>query len=227
MTDFVDLRSSIADDLRDPDNKTFSDAIIGDMVNQALAEIGRIAPRKFQEDLDPVENQFEYQLLETQGFTDAVPEVEVYRVELWDETRTPHAPFKLIAPSSEAYVNFSSTGWHVVEGVLELPYWLVSFIGSAVSSYSIRVWGYCPYVPLSADADVVPVSNEKEWALRQYVRVLALQRLANDRVLFTQWQTRSGNTDMSFAGLLSDRNSAMEDWRRMKREITVLREAPG
>ena len=54
MTTYADLRSAVSRDLRDPDNQTFEDPIVKDLVNAALAQIGRIAPKRFQEDITPV-----------------------------------------------------------------------------------------------------------------------------------------------------------------------------
>ncbi len=226
MTTLAELRTKVGLDLRDPDGKTFSDADVDSMVNSALVEIGRIAPARFQEDLDLVENQFEYTLL-SGTFSEAIPEIEVNRVELWDTTSTPMWPRQMIAPASQAYVNFSNTGWTLRDGVLEVPYDLVRFIGSDVDNYLLRVWGYSPYVSVSADADVLPVSGEREQAMRDYVMVLALKRLVNERDLFTQWQTRSGNTDVSPASLMNALNIASADWKARARSITVLREAAG
>ena len=226
MTTLAQLRTKVADDIRDPDAKTFDQTAVDSMINSAIAEVGRLAPARFQEDIDPVENQFEYTL--QQGvFTEAVPEIEVSRVELWDTTTTPMMPRQMIAPASQGYVNFSGTGWYNRDGVLEVPYDLVRFMGSDVANYLLRVWGYRPYPSVSADADVIPVSGEREEAVRDYVLVKALKRLSMERDLFTQWQTRAGNTDVSPASLMNMLNIATADWKQRARSITVLREAAG
>lgn len=226
MTTFLALKTAVARSIGDPDAKTFSTDDIADMVNVALAEIGRIAPSRFQEDVTPVADTLEYTLGYT-TFGVAVPEIEVRKVEVWDGSTTPATKLVLVDPADAEYTHDSDAGWKVWDGVLELPRALVvDTITGHEADYLIRVWGYCPYVPLSGDADVVSVSNEREWALRARARVEGLQRLADDRALFTQWQTRSGNTDTSFAGLLNSLNLAQEAWRRQSRAIAVLREAP-
>ena len=226
MTTLAELRTKVSLDLRDPDGKTFDSDDIDLMVNSALVEIGRIAPERFQEDIDPLENTFEY-TLGSDVFSAAVPEIEVNRVELWDVTTTPYRPIALLAPASQGYINFSNTGWFNRDGVLEIDYNTVVGIGSSFENYLFRVWGYRPYPSVSADEDVIPVSGEREQAIRDYVRVLSLSRLVNERDLFTQWQTRAGNSDVSPASLLSALNSAMADWKARARAITVLREAAG
>jgi hypothetical protein len=70
------------------------------------------------------------------------------------------------------------------------------------------------------------VSHELETAMRSYCRVEALRRLIVERDLFTQWQTRSNNTDVSPAALMNGLAQAEESWRRTERRLTVLREAP-
>lgn len=226
MTTLVELRTKVADDLRDPDGRVFDTGDLDSFINSGLTEVGKIAPARFQEDLDPVENQFEY-TLQSGVFTEAVPEIEVRRVELWDATTTPIKPVKLIYPADQAYVNFSNTGWSLRDGVLELPYDLVYFIGSDITHYLFRVWGYRPYPAVSADADVIPVSGEREQAIRDYSMLLALKRLVNERDLFTQWQTRAGNTDVSPASLMNALTIARQDWKERSRSIAVLREVGG
>jgi hypothetical protein len=226
MTTLAELRTKVSADLRDPDAKVFDADAVDSMINSGLIEIGRIAPARFQEDIDPVENQFEYTLRQD-VFTEAIPEIELNRVELWDATTTPIMPRKLIDPASAAYVNFSNTGWALRDGVLEVPYSVVKFLGANFADYLFRVWGYSPYPSVSADADVIPVSGEREQAVRDYCWLVALRRLVNERDLFTQWQMRAGNSDVSPAGLLNAYSIARQDWKERARSMTVLREQAG
>lgn len=226
MTTYADLRSAVSRDLRDPDNQTFEDPTVKDLVNAALAQIGRIAPQRFQEDLTPVADAMSYPLQDA-VFGRTVPEIELIRVELWDSSLTPPDQIARIEPADQAYVNDSTTGWKVWDGTLELPRYVPVFIAGSESNYLIRVWGYCPYPPLYDDEDIVPVSNERENALRVYCQVEAYRRLMSDRSLFTQWQTRSNNSDVSPASLMNGFSLAQDEWRRLSRAITVLRENPG
>lgn len=226
MTTLAELRTKLSGDLRDPDAKVFDSDDLNSMINSGIVEVGRLAPARFQEDIDLVENQFEY-TLQTGVFTEAVPEIEVNRVELWDATTTPIMPRQMILPASQAYVNFSNTGWHNRDGILEVPYSLVRYVGATPENHLLRVWGYRPYPTVSLDADVIPVSGEREEAVREYAMVRALRRLVNERDLFTQWQTRPGNSDVSPASLMNALNIATADWKARARSITVLREAAG
>jgi hypothetical protein len=309
MSTYAELKDAVARTVQDPGNKTFTPAMVADIIQAAWAEIGRVAPQRFREDIDLVPDAMSYVLrapgaeldvtgdeatdiittdeahgfaadtsvrfsaltggsglvvglpyfvsatnlgattlsvsatqggaivnfttaitagtLQRTGFDTAVPEVELTRVELWDMTSTPGTPVKMLAPADGEYINFSDVGWKVWGGVLELPRWVPQYVLGSEEDYLLRVWGYSPWRPLVADTDVSPLSHELEQALLSYARVEALRRLNSSRELFTQWQTRSGNTDVSPAGLMNALNIALDDWRRRSRAIAVLREAPG
>lgn len=221
MTTFAEFRTIVARDLRDPDNKTFTVADLGDMVNDALAEVGRIAPLIFQEDITPVADTLEYVLRSSYFGGAAIPEIEVNRVELWDGSQTPMAYVATFQPGSGEYVNSSNVGWRVWGGRLYLANWQEDLIDPTI--HLIRVWGYSPFAPLSDDADVVDASSERQVAMKAHCRVGALQRLSIERDLFTQWQTRSNNSDVSPAALMNALNLAQEEWRRRERKLMVLR----
>lgn len=225
MTTFAALKTNVSRDLRDTGNLTFDVTVVGDFINEALAEIGRIAPKRFQKDISLSADAMTYTVLPT-GFNSAVPEIELMTVELWHTTETPDVPVALIEPSSTSYVNYSATGWRMWDGVLQIPRWIPVYVKGSESSYLLRVWGYCPYPPLINTGDTVPLSNELEHALRARCRVSGIERLINDRDLFSQWQVRSNNTDVSPAALMNSLSLAQADWRRLSRQIAVLREAP-
>lgn len=226
MTTFATLKVNIARDLRDPGMQTFTTETIGDLANEALAEVGRIAPRRFQVDIVPIANTMSYAILQDDFPAELVPEIEIFRVELWDGTTTPATPIGLVAPAAEGYVNFSQVGWSFWGGNLEIPRWITTYVAGNESSYQLRVWGYAPYPRMDQAEDIVPCSPELEWALRARAKVGALERLVFERDLFTQWQTRSNNSDVSPASLMNSLNLAQEDWRRRSRAIAILREAP-
>lgn len=223
MSTLATLKVDVARDLRDPSARTFTEDDIEDIIAQGMVEIGRIAPRRFQEDIDLVADALEYQLL-TDDFSAAVPEIEVSRVELWDTTQTPNRPVRRLNPMSAEYINFSEAGWFVRDGILEVPSWVPLYVEGAEADYLIRVWGWAPYAIMDSDDDVVPLSYEREQALRAFAKSEALRRLLSSRELYTQWQTRSGNTDVSPAALMNDLNLAEESWRRKSRALTVLRD---
>lgn len=220
MTTFAALRTLVARDLRDPDKLVFDDPTLGDLVNAAIVEVGRIAPERFQDDITPVANTMNY----TVHTATPSAEVEVMRVELWDGSQTPERFVSWFTPASQSPANTSAAGWETWGGTLRLTYDQVFTIDP--TKHIIKVWGYAPYATLVNDADVIAVGAELEQAIRTYCRIEALRRLVMERDLYTQWQTRANNTDVSPAALMNGLAQAEEMWRRLERKLAVLRGAP-
>lgn len=224
MGTFAELKTRVQRELADPDGVTFDSTITGDLINASLAEVGRVAPDRFQEDISTVADTLSY-VLRTDVFEgEEIPEIELTRVEVWDNSTTPHRAVWLLQPQSAEPIRYSQAGWVLWNGRLELPNRVVDAID--VTKHYIRVWGYSPYVKLVADEDVVPVGNELYECVVLLARVEAVRKLIGSRVLFKQWQTRSNNTDVTMAQLMNDLSVLSEDWRRKSRAIFVLREAP-
>lgn len=217
MSTFDELAIIVSRALRDPDRKTFLEAEVGDMIQAGLAEVGRISPSRFQQDITPVAGQLEYTLMQGD------PEIEVTRVEVW-HIATDTSPVRFITKfraGGKEYQNHSDVGWRIWNGVLYLTNTQEYFLDPEV--HYLRVWGYSPYVATIGGA-AMPVSRELEQAIISYCRVEAFRRLTLDRDLFTQWQTIPNNTDTSPTQMLSALTVAEDDWRRKKREIYLIRE---
>jgi hypothetical protein len=222
-TTYGELQTKVSRAIQDPSNATFGVETVKDMILAAWAEIGRIAPQRFQENIDPIADTTTYQL-RTLYFTGAVDELEVQKVELWETTGIRPRAWKQVPALSEhpSGLSYSQAGWFEWGGILTLPDRAVDLIDPDI--HLIRVWGYSPWPPVVADLDVVPFGQEREQALILFCYVEALRRLIGNRTLFTQWQTRSNNTDVSMASLMSDFNMATEEWRRKAARIQVIRE---
>lgn len=302
-----ELKTRVAAALQDPSARTFTSAMIGELITAALVEVGRIAPEQFVEDLTPVANQLTYQLRSNEfgivsysltgvaatdlftsvahglsagdavrlsgltggtglststtyfviatdltvdafklstslsgtavNFTTdltvgtwahfgagvAVPEIEVMRVEVWDASQAPDTFVTWVHPAATEYARGSDSGWSVWNGTLYLPTRTVLGMAGYELDYVIRVWGYSPYSHPDIDSDVIAVSKDIEQAMVWYCKVEALDLLLASRDLFTQWQTRSGNTDMTPAGLMNQRATAEQMWRTRSRSIQRLR----
>lgn len=225
MTTFGTLKTRVSEEeLRDPNQKTFSGTTVGEMILAGLVEVGRIAPQRYQEDIAPVDGQLAYVLRSDEFLGIAQPEIELVRVEVWDTTTTPARFVTRCQPAAGEYENSSPVGWRVWGGKLEITNNLESWLDPAL--HLVRVWGYSPYVLPDSDDDIIPVSQELERAVRDYCRVQALRRLNQERDLFTQWQTRSGNSDISPAGLMNQLAQAEDQWRRQEKHLFVLRQNP-
>lgn len=207
--------------LQDPSNHTFTDGLLAELLFAAVNEVSLIAPRRFQEDLDPVTDQFTYQLL-TSDFSTAEPEIEVMRVEVWDASSTPDQFLFSVNSASTENVT-GDAGYVNWEGQLTLPSRVVRGLTGHETAYIIKVWGYAPYPMPVSDDDVIDMSELVEQATLVHARMEGLELLNAERDLFTQWQTRSGNTDMSPAALLNQLSMARQNWRIYSRKIMRLR----
>ena len=222
-TTYGELKTRVATVLQDPSAKTFTEALVEELVQSALVEVGRIAPEQFTEDLTPVANQLTYAVRSDDFDGEAVPEAEVMRVEVWDPTQDPERFIFAVQPAATEFARGGDSGWSMWGGQLTLPTRVVSGLIGYESQYVVRLWGYSPYVQPVDDSDVIGVSKEVEQAMVWYIRLEALEMLLASRDLFTQWQTRSGNVDMTPAGLMNQKSIAEQAWMRRSRAIQRLR----
>lgn len=223
MSTYAELVTRVSRDLRDEGQTTFTEEVVKDMITAAFAEIGRIAPRRFTEDLDPIADTTSYALL-VDDFPDGDSRIEVRNVEVLDNSGTRARAIHQVPAQHEhpTGLTYSQAGWLNWDGTLYLPDRTVDFLDPDV--HLIRVYGYAPYPLLSADDDAVPFNPELVEIVVLICVVESLRRLINDRVLFKQWQTRTNNTSTTQAGLMTDLNIAMEELRRKERAVTVLRD---
>ncbi|MBA3583454.1 MAG: hypothetical protein H0W36_02805, partial [Gemmatimonadetes bacterium] len=211
-TTYAELKTRVATVLQDPNARTFTDGLIEELILSALTEVGRIAPEQFTEDIDLVANQLTYAVRSAAFGGLAVPEVEVMRVEVWDASVAPERFLGRILPASQQPIGGIDSGWYMWGGELTIPTRVASGLIGYELTRLIRVWGYSPYVLPVADADVIAISKEVEQAAIWFCRLEAIDLLLASRDLFTQWQTRSGNTDMSPAALMNQRSIAEQAW---------------
>ncbi len=225
MTTYGDLQSKVSRAIQDPDNDTFDVQAVKDMIASAYADIGRIAPQRFVEDITPLDDTLSYQVREA-VFVEPNDDIELMSVEVWDASTTPATPYRQVDPQSShpSGLSYSQAGWRFWGGMLYLPNRVVDFIDP--TKHVIQVWGYSPWLELTVDEDVVPFGRVHEEALVIRCHIEALRRLIGNRVLFTQWQTRSNNTDITPGTLMNEKTQAEQEWRTLARSIQVLREAP-
>lgn len=218
-TTFGVLKTEVSEALRDPDLGTFDDSAVGRLVNLAVAEIGRVAPEPYTEDIAPLADTLAYILRENEFGGDTVPEIEISRVELWDTTTTPNTRRYVIPAASAGYVADSEVGWSNWGGLLTIPRRVQQTVSGREENYLYRVWGYSPYAEMTDDEDLFTGSTELKWAVVTYAQMAGLRRLVAERGLFSQWQTHAGNTDTTYAGLLGDYNQKRDEWRQTKHEL--------
>lgn len=169
------------------------------------------------EDISVLE-QSEAQLVSSTART----EIEVMRAEIWDSSTEPERMSMVIPSKRSAPISSSEGGWYFWSGRFYIPNWIEDQIDPATQF--IRVFGYAPYDRLRTDAQVTDLSDELEFAVLHRAMIEGIRRLVASRALFTQWQTRNNNTDVSVASLMSDLSTHLTEWRSVKRELVVLRE---
>lgn len=222
-TTYGALKTRVANVLQDPSARTFTDTLLEELITSAIVEVGRIAPELFTEDITPVADQLTY-VVRTSDFSGvAQPEIEVMRVEVWDASVSPEAFVSRLTPAAHTVSGGQDSGWYVWNGTLYIPTRIVKGLQGHEADYVLRVWGYSPYVLPSDDADVIAISKDVEQAAIWFIRLEAIDLLLASRDLFTQWQVRSGNTDLSPAGLMNQRSIAEQAWARRSRSIQRLR----
>lgn len=219
MTTFGTLKTEVAEALRDPDKAVFDDAALGRLVNIAVAEVGRLAPLHFTDDITPVTDTLDYTLRDDYFSSVETPEIEVVRVELIDASQTPNALLIKLPPASGVSGADSEAGWANWGGTLHIPRRIWLLVDGHEADYVYRVTGYSPYKQMSDDADVFDGSDELMWAVVQYAQLIAVRRLVGERELFKQWQARTNNTDTTLAALMGDYTRQADEWSRMKRDI--------
>jgi hypothetical protein len=224
-TTYSQLQTKLARVLSDPDKTTFQADTLKDMIAAAWADVSDITPMRFTEDITPIADTSSYLLL-GDVFGGPVDDVSVVNVELWRGVPTKKA-WQQLEPMSKhpTGLTYSQAGWYFWAGYLMLPDRYMDLIDPARDM--IRVRGYCPWPPVSGDNDYLPFGAQVEEDIILVCRIEALRRLTGSRALFTQWQTRTNNTDVSMASLDSNLSVAIQEWMRKSNRHRIIREAPG
>lgn len=197
MTTLSDLRTTISAALRDSANGTFTTAEVNAMVNQGIDAIAAFYPQEVAD----------YSLtISASVFTYAIPSSinHVYRVDIFTSADS----YRTTVPKAIEVTEGPNSGWEQHGGVLFLP---PSYFYT--SGDKIKLFGYGGYAQLDADNDVTDLDQSAIWALVAFCQNKAFGRLAMDRGLYTQWQTESGNSDVSMAALAQARQQARQEWR--------------
>lgn len=223
MTTYAELQSKVSSALQDPDNATFDTQAIKDMIAAAWADISDAAPRRFIEDIVPLDDTLSYQVL-ADDFPTPNDDIQIMSVEVWDGTSTPPRALRFVEPQSThpTGLAYSQAGWRFWGGELMLPNRVVDFV--LPDSYFIRVMGYSPWPECVEEDDVVPFGRIHEEALVIRCHIEAMRRLIGNRILFTQWQTRANASDITPAFLMNEKVQAESEWRRLMLRIAVPRE---
>ena len=201
--DLSTLRSAVARDLRDPDLKTFTAQELNDLINLGVVEVGRVYSKQDVQELT----------VESDGQqVYACDAIAIFRVELLKDSVIYYGvPQNADETSGEG-------GWDLHGGNLYIPKTFASHL-AVENSPTVRVWGYWPRELFSEDTDVLDGDAETEFAVRTVATLNGYQRLQNDRLLFQQWLTNTGNSDVSPNQLAQTADLYQSQWREMRNRL--------
>jgi hypothetical protein len=204
------LRASVSRDLRDPANKTFQQPEVLDLINLAIVEVSRIYPKEEVQEL-PVDQDAQKAYL-----TDAQ---SLFRVEVMRDG-SPRG-----VPRATSTLSTAEDGWDLHGGVLWLPYFAAAGL-VAEDNPTVRIWGYWPRDLVDLDdasgTEAVDVDAEAEFAVRSVASLNGYQRLQNERGLFQQWLTNTGNQDVSPNQLAQIADMYGARWREQRNRLRTL-----
>lgn len=207
--DAATITAAVSRDLRDPDNKTFTTPEVHDLINGAIVEVGRIYPSAGVREM----------ALDEDGQSDfPIDALSLFRVEVIRDGRVVSGiPSNMHATTGEG-------GWDLHAGNLWLPYF-VSATLKTDDSPTIRAWGYFPRELFAwevPDEVLDSTDGEFEYGVRLYAVLMGYQRLQNDRLLFQQWLTNTGATDVSPNQLAQTADMYQSQWGAMRQRLRRL-----
>jgi hypothetical protein len=214
MSTLTQLITAISRDLRDVGNNTFTTAMVTDLINSGITELSRIAPKLFQEDIEP-DGSLSYEI------QDGEPRCRIERVEVWAVDPDTVQQLIRIPAASEGLSNETEAGWRFWNGSVELPYAYAAYL--ADDTKNLRIWGWGPYAQLDDGSDASDLGVGGEAALKEYCLYMAYDRLASERALFRQYQVQANNTDVTFAGLMGAINQYRSRWERRRDQLMMSR----
>jgi hypothetical protein len=204
MATLSDLRTYVAQDLRDVTFATFSQSEVDDLVNAGLDAVSDVYPRELVASLGTVSASVKsYSASSFQN---------IYRIDIYTSGGT----YRLSVPVGVG--DGPNSGWELHGGVLYFPPGITMQDGD-----TIRAFGYARYTQLSASSATTDLDSTGIKALRVFCQSEAFQLLLNDRALFAQWQGQPGNTDITGLALAQIAAAKTGRWEREKARIRRLR----
>jgi hypothetical protein len=184
---------------------TFTTQEVDDLLNYGMVEVTRVYPKERIDVLNvTVDGQSAY-----------IPGAEsIFRVEVMEEGKPPRGIPQNSQPDD------AQGGWDFHAGSLYLPYGVTVSLVAGI--HTIRIWGYWQRELMYGDNDVMDGDAETEYAVRTVATLNGYQRLQNDRLLFQQWLTNTGNTDVSPNQLAQTADLYQSQWREMRMRLRTL-----
>jgi hypothetical protein len=204
--DFDHLKDAVALDLRDVLFKTFTEPMVGSLINEGIAELDRLRPWPRVVALawtypatDIALGRQQIIALEAQNYTDA--------------------PWRYVPQCSRTFEGIAADGWDQWGDTLILPQGILTSDTTA-----FRALCYEDRDPLKNETDVAQFFDmTDEEVVRAYARWTALEMLLHDRTLYQQWQTQANNSDVSPTQLLQMASTFKQEWSDLRKRAVLLR----
>jgi hypothetical protein len=207
---FSSLLTSVRRNLRDEGGTTWSDAQIGELVNQGIDAVGSVYPKE---------------IIEIKAYTQPA-QGTIFSVSLsavtWpirvDIYNSDSKYTETLYPTVGGGVD---SGWEIHGGILYFPtnYTFGSDTGT------MRIYGYGEWAPITigVSSSTTDLDTKAQNAVKVFVQAEALSMLTFDRAQFQQWQVGAGNSDISALGLNNLYVAAQQRWRMEKSRIRAMR----
>jgi hypothetical protein len=227
----VEMRTTLARTLRDPNGVVFTSDMLDDFIREALSDMSGYRPIEATEsqvfDPDTVPITDESVTPETLSY--------VWQVVFRNDDLVADPLQTLIIPYvSMGEAAFALSGWdyyagrvvigrHALYGITEWYRWSGVPLTIVMSGYRDHM------LPLAADGDdqlldLYDVTDQL--CLTRTCRMLGFQMLTNDRALYQQWLAATNNTDVSPTQLQGMLNIAQGDVERQRKRSAVIRRTP-
>ena len=200
-----DIRTEVANAVRDTTNATFSTAEMNYYINRGIDAVS---------DIFPLETT-DYSIALVSGVSTYAPSVtfsQIFRVDIHSNSDS----YLGVLPFSLG--EGRQSGWEFHAGILWIPP-LFTFPSNA----KIRLWGYSRYAQLAADSATTDMSRTAIDGVIAYCASEALSALMMDRAKFQQWQVNSNNTDVTALTLAQLAARADLRWKREQQRLRRLR----
>jgi hypothetical protein len=204
MATLLDLRTYVAQDLRDTAFATFSQSEVDDLVNKGILAVSRVYPRELAASIATISSSV--RTYSASAFQN------IYRVDVY----TSAGSYRHSIPIGTG--EGPESGWELHGGTLYIPP-----SGSLTDGDDLRAFGYARYTQLSASSQTTDLDDEGIAAMRVFAQSEGFQLLLNDRALFAQWQGQPGNTDITALALAQIQSAKARNWERVQSEIRKLR----
>jgi hypothetical protein len=205
MTTLLDLRTYVARDLRDTGFDTWSESEVDDLVNMGIDAVGDLYPREAVDAASSISGS-------TKTYDLATDFTNIYRVDIYSSAGT----YKFTLPHGIG--EGPNSGWELHGGILYLPP-SVTF----TSGDGLRVFGYARYAQLSVSSQTTDMDATAIWGARAFARMEGFMSLIADRANYQQWQSQTGNTDVTAIAMAQLAANARRDWDRAKQRLRRMR----